>query len=206
MTVTLSERPTRLGSKQLAELRDAIEGMVEDGVKVEILGGEVHTLPTPTVQHDLIVGSIHKQLWRSLDEDVHDLSQRAEFAVDDWNRPQPDLAVISAELRTRILTATIYNASDALLVVEASSPTNGNDDRKWGKKYKAYAKGMVPIYLLVDPHAETGPSLMLFTKPTGTRYQVEEKVPFGAKLVLPAPFNDVAIDSGSFPVTTRDGD
>src|SRR6185312_4308319 len=164
------------------------------------------TLPTPTVQHDLIVGSIHKQLWRSLDEDVHDLSQRAEFAVDDWNRPQPDLAVISAELRTRILTATVYNASDALLVVEVSSPTNGNDDRKWGKKYKAYAKGMVPIYLLVDPHAETGPSLMLFTKPTGTRYQVEEKVPFGAKLVLPAPFNDVAIDSGSFPVTTRDGD
>lgn len=205
--MTLSERPsTRLRREQLIELRDAVEALVEDGVKVEILGGEVHTVPTPTVQHDLIVSRIQKQLLRTLDDEVYDLSQRAEFVVDDWNRPQPDLAVIDTELRLRNLAATVYEASDALLVVEVASPSNGNDDRKWGRKYKAYAKGMVPIYLLVDAHAETGASLTLYTKPTGTRYQVEENVPFGGKLALPAPFEHVTIDSASFPVTTRDGE
>lgn len=206
--MTLSERPprVRLQAGQLRELRDAIERLVEDGVKVEILGGEVRTLPTPTVQHDLIVSELQETFLLGLDRSRYRTSQRAEFAIDAWNSPQPDLAVVSRDLGSRPLTTTEYEASAALLVVEVTSPSNGNDDRKWGKKYKAYAKGMIPVYLLVDPHAAAGPSLTLFTKPTGTRYQVEEQVPFGAKLVLPPPFDQATIDSTSFPLTTKDGD
>ena len=110
-----------------------------------------------------------------------------------------------ATLRDDTLDATEYAAKDALLVVEVASPSNGNDDRKWGRKYKAYAKGLVPIYLLVDPHAETGPSLTLFTQPNGTRYQSETTVHFGTPLRLPEPFDAVTIDLSRFPVPTACG-
>lgn len=67
---------------------------------------------------------------------------------------------------------------------------------------KAYAKGRVPIYLLVDPHAPTGPEIRVFTQPNGKRYQAETIVLFGTPLRLPEPFDAVTIDSSRFPAPT----
>jgi Uma2 family endonuclease len=129
------------------------------------------------------------------------VTEHAEFVVDPFNSPQPDVAVLTTESVERDLDASASPASDALLAVEVTTPSNADDDRKWGEKYKAYAKGLVPIYLLVDPHHEDGPSFALFTEPNGTRYQGEQTLTFGRSIRLPEPFDAVVIDSTRFPVT-----
>jgi Uma2 family endonuclease len=215
MTVTLPERPADLDEEvplnlvepepeepDLDEMRTAIDELVDGRFNVEIIGGEIIVSPLARTLHDLIVSRMHAIFVRALDEDTHNVSQRVEFVVDNKNGPQPDLAIMDAALRAETLEAFEYAAKDALLVVEVASPSNGDDDRKWGRKYKAYAKGMVPIYLLIDPHAETGPSLTLFTQPNGKRYQAEATVPFGTPLQLPEPFDAVTIDSSRFPTPT----
>jgi Uma2 family endonuclease len=205
MTVTLPERPADLIEPEpegpdFATLRSAIDDLVDGRLKVEIIGGEIIVSPLARTLHDRIVNRLNNLLARTLDEDTYDLSQRVEFVVDEANSPQPDLAVMEVAIRDDTLAATEYAAKDALLVVEVTSPSNGVNDRKWGHKYKAYAKGLVPIYLLIDPHAEAGPSLTLFTQPNGTRYQAEATVPFGASLQLPEPFDAVVVDSSRFPM------
>lgn len=206
MTVTLPERPADLDGPEpeldLATVRSAIDDLVDGRYKVEILGGEIIVSPLARTLHDRIVNRLHSHLVRTLDEDAYDLTQRVEFVVDEANSPQPDLAIMDAALRDETLDATEYAAKDALLVVEVTSPSNCTDDRKWGRKYKAYAKGRVPIYLLVDPHAPTGPEITVFTQPNGLRYVAAATVKFGEPLNLPEPFAAVAIDSGRFPVPT----
>jgi Uma2 family endonuclease len=97
------------------------------------------------------------------------------------------------------LDAVAFAPAKALLVVEVAPPSNGEDDRRWGKKYKAYAKGMVPVYLLVDAYDERGPMVSLFTQPNGRRYLVETTALFGTSITLPDPVPAV-IDSAKFPV------
>lgn len=200
MTVTLSEQPTDVEYAFLADARSAIDDLVGDRFKVEILDGRIDVSPLARSGHDEIVGELHLALGDQLDRRRYSLSQRIEFVVDESNHPQPDLAVISKELRRRTMDRTNYPASDALLVVEVTSPSNLMDDRRWGLKYKAYAKGMVPLYLLVDAHAPTGPELTLYSHPTGTRYNVQITVKFGEPLRLVEPFERVVIDSSILPV------
>ncbi len=204
--MTLSERPADAIDGQLAEMRAAIEEALGDRCKVEILGGEIIVSPVARTLHDIIVNDIQQTFFLALDKNEYHSSQRAEFVVDAWNSAQPDLAVMSTALRLDTLAATEYRAADALFVLEVTSPGNASMDRKWGLKYKAYAKGLVPIYLLVDPNDDNGPSFTLFTQPTGTRYQGEQTLPFGSSIKLPAPFEAVVIDSAEFPVPRESED
>jgi Uma2 family endonuclease len=201
MTVTLPERPADLAEPRpdLAALRSAIEDLVGDRAKVEILGGDIIVAPMPRNIHLLTVTLLDRLLTRSL-PDAYVVSERFEFAVDESNSPQPDLAIVPLAAVREDLEALTSRPSEALLVIEVTSPSNAPNDRKWGLKYKAYAKGLVPVYLLIDPYAQDGPSVTLFTDPTGTRYKSENLVPFGKKLSLPEPFDAVVIDTSTFPV------
>lgn len=185
---------------RLAEMRSTIELALGDGCKVQILGGNVIVSPLARNLHMLIVTAVRRALDRGCDPDEYIVTERVEFVVDAFNSPQPDIAVIRCTAAEKDLEATASPIADALLVVEVTSPSNSGDDRKWGPKYKAYAKGFVPIYLLIDPQSEDGPSMTLFTEPNGTRFVHETTVPFGEVVWLPEPFEAVVIDSGRFPV------
>lgn len=69
-----------------------------------------------------------------------------------------------------------------------------------GKKYRAYARAGVPMYLLLDRFDIRGAMATLFTEPNedGT-YKRSDPVPFGKPLLLPAPF-DVTLPTDGFPV------
>ena len=204
--MTLPERPADLDGPEpeldLATVRSAIDDLVDGRYKVEILGGEIIVSPLARTLHDRIVSRLEHMIYDAIGDESYDLSQRVEFVVDEENSPQPDLAIMDAALRENTLDATEYAAKDALLVVEVTSPSNCTDDRKWGRKYKAYAKGRVPLYLLIDPHAPTGPEITVFTQPNGLRYIAAATVKFGEPLNLPEPFDAVSIDSSRFPVPT----
>ncbi|WP_169801308.1 Uma2 family endonuclease, partial [Streptomyces kanamyceticus] len=88
------------------------------------------------------------------------------------------------------------DASEALLVVEITSPSNAKDDRT--KKLWAYGHAPVPAYLLVDRFDEHGPTATLFTGPQNGAYKHAERVPFGESLTLSEPFAAV-VDTADFP-------
>jgi hypothetical protein len=66
MTVTLSDDPARLGSTTVAELRSAIEDLVGDRAKVEILGGEVIVSPLAIGLHDRIVSRLEHMIYDAI--------------------------------------------------------------------------------------------------------------------------------------------
>lgn len=201
--MTLSERPADVVDGEPAALRTAIEETLGDRCKVEILEAKIIVSPLARNLHTLIVTRVRRMLDEGCDQNTFIVTERAEFSVDLRNSPQPDIAVLPTHVVERDLDATVTPASDVLLIVEVTSPSNGGDDRKWGPKYKAYAKGLVPAYLLVDPHDENGPSFTLFTQPNGTRFQGEHTLPFGGAIRLPEPFDRVLIDSAEFPVPRK---
>ncbi|WP_329157896.1 Uma2 family endonuclease [Streptomyces anulatus] len=89
-------------------------------------------------------------------------------------------------------------ASDGrALVVEITPRGNAREDRT--KKYRAYARAGVPMYLLIDRFDTRGPMATLFTEPNedGT-FKHTDAVPFGKPLALPSPF-DVQLMTGEFP-------
>ncbi|WP_051451555.1 Uma2 family endonuclease [Actinospica robiniae] len=198
MTVTLSGRPADALDGDLAAKRAAIEDVLGDHSKVEILGGEIIVSPMARNIHLVLVQSVLRQLLPHIPEDWA-VVEKLELSVDASNCPQPDLTVLPLSVPRSDLMATQNPSGQALLVVEVTSPSNGNDDRKWGRKYKAYAKGLVPVYLLIDPYAESGPTVTVFTGPNGKRYTAESAVEFGTPLRLPEPFDAVVIDSARFP-------
>lgn len=201
--MTLLERPADVIDSELAQLRAEADEVFGDRCKVEILGGKIIVSPMARNLHLLIVTQVRRLLDRGCDPEEFVVTERVELTVDKFSSPQPDLAVLTRETVERDLDATASPASEGLLVVEVTSPSNGDDDRKWGPKYKAYAKGLVPVYLLIDPHDEKGPSFTLFTQPNGTRYQGELNLPFGNHIRLPEPFDAVVIDSARFPVPSE---
>ncbi|MDX5575950.1 Uma2 family endonuclease [Streptomyces sp. ID01-9D] len=80
---------------------------------------------------------------------------------------------------------------------EITSRGNAREDRT--KKYRAYARAGVPMYLLIDRFDTRGPMVTLFTEPNedGT-YKHTDAVPFGKPMVVPSPF-DVRLPTDEFP-------
>jgi Uma2 family endonuclease len=204
MAAVLPERSLTPTVRTVADLRTAIEDVVGDKFKLEILGGELIVSPLARSLHLIIVTAVRRALDHVCDPEEFAVTERAELVVDEENSPQPDITILRQAMLEEALYATRYPAGEALLVVEVASPSNGEDDRRWGKKYKAYAKGMVPIYLLIDPYDERGPMISLFTEPNGRRYQVETCVLFGTPVTLPEPF-PATIESSKFPVPVDEG-
>lgn len=93
----------------------------------------------------------------------------------------PDLAVVPAELAK---TEGPLLPDQTLLVVEVTSPSNGDTDRT--VKRRRYAQYGAPLYLLVDRQERT---CTLFAQPGQLGYtRVEGPHPFGTAVHLPAPF------------------
>ncbi|KQV14562.1 MULTISPECIES: Uma2 family endonuclease [unclassified Kitasatospora] len=99
----------------------------------------------------------------------------------------PDLAVVPVELAK---TEGALLPDQTLLVVEVTSPSNGETDRT--VKRRRYGQYGAPVYLLVDRQLR---ECTLFTEPGRLGYEsVDGPHPFGTPVRLPAPF-DVEIDT-----------
>lgn len=103
----------------------------------------------------------------------------------------PDLAVVPAEFFERDARAVLPDQT--LLVVEITSPSNGETDRV--TKRKRYAEYGAPLYLLVDRQEAT---CTLFSEPGRLGYtRVAGPYPFGTPLALPEPFG-LELDTSGF--------
>lgn len=85
--------------------------------------------------------------------------------------------------------------TDGLVMVgEIVSPGSAEDDRH--RKPGAYARGGVPLMLLVDPIGEP-PTVTVFSRPAEGRYAERTEVEMGEKLHIPDPVDHV-LDTAVF--------
>ncbi|MFI6948735.1 Uma2 family endonuclease [Streptomyces sp. NPDC050422] len=173
---------------------------VPEGWRAEIDEGQIVLVPPPHAHHNGIAAKVQRRLYANL-PDALEIYQTLGVHVAPLDKLYvPDLVVMPAELidAADSESSDPVDASEALLVVEITSKGNARDDRT--KKYRAYARAGVPMYLLIDRFDTRGAMATLFTEPNedGT-YKRSDPVPFGKPLDMPAPF-DVTLATDAFPV------
>lgn len=151
-----------------------------DGVKVELLRGEIVMMASPDLVHNIIVMLIGRQIpighWYALQTQDVDI-------VNEASEPVPDLVVVAPEALPgsgRLLPSSLIT-----MVVEVVSKTSV--ERDYRIKRSVYAAGGVPLYLIVDPIMA---QCVLLTRPAGqgekADYEGQDVKKFGVALPLDA--------------------
>lgn len=128
---------------------DEYEHLPNDGMRYEILDGELAMTPAPSTEHQRISRHLQFLLYRALE-----LTGRAEVfdapfdvELDRENLVQPDLVVVLAEHRDRLTPRRLVGPPD--LAVEILSPSTAPQDLE--TKLRLYARFGVTGYWVVDP-------------------------------------------------------
>lgn len=167
---------------------------IPHGWHAEILEGTVVVTPPPANAHNTVADLLHEQFVLAKHEDWGVHQTQAIELTSTGDVYIPDLMIYP---RSKIPNSGLHvPAEHALLVVEITSPSNADHDRK--RKLWGYAHGPVPLYLFVDRHAKDGPHVTLYSKPEQGAYQHMVRAPFGDTITLPEPF-DLKIDTARFP-------
>ncbi|OKJ01550.1 restriction endonuclease [Streptomyces sp. CB01249] len=173
---------------------------VPEGWHAEIEAERIRLVPPSHAHHAAIAAEVQRCLYARLPDELGSYRTLSVHAAPLGKLYVPDVVVMPSELIAAADPDTLdpMDASDALLVVEITSKGNAREDRT--KKYRAYARAGVPMYLLIDRFDTRGAMVTLFTEPSehGT-YKHSDAVPFGKPLALPAPF-DVTLPTDGFPV------
>ncbi|OKJ78595.1 Uma2 family endonuclease [Streptomyces sp. CB02460] len=173
---------------------------VPEGWRAEIDEGQIVLVPPPHAHHNGIAEKVQRRLYVNLPDELGVYQTLGVHVAPLDKLYVPDLVVMPSELIDAADpdVSAPMDASEALLVVEITSKGNAREDRT--KKYRAYARAGVPMYLLIDRFDTRGAMATLFTEPGehGT-YKHSDAVPFGKPLALPAPF-DVTLPTDGFPV------
>ncbi|MFE0400510.1 MULTISPECIES: Uma2 family endonuclease [Streptomyces] len=149
-----------------------------EGVRVELLRGEIVMMASPDLVHNMIVEDVLDQIprkrWSRLQTQDIDIPDEA-------SEPVPDLVVL--ERAARPASDSLLPSSLVTMVVEVVSRTS--IQRDYEIKRSIYAAGKVPVYLIVDPIMA---QCVLLTRPVGRRddadYQRQQVTKFGAPLPL----------------------
>ncbi|MFF7163035.1 Uma2 family endonuclease [Streptomyces sp. NPDC008086] len=149
-----------------------------EGVKVELLRGEIVMMASPDLVHNMIVEDVLDQIprkrWSRLQTQDVDI-------LDEASEPVPDLVVLEREARPA--SGRLLPSSLITMVVEVVSKTSVQRD--YEIKRSIYAAGKVPVYLIVDPVMA---QCVLLTRPVGrgdnADYQRQQVTKFGAPLPL----------------------
>lgn len=172
---------------------------VPEGWRAEIDEGQIVLVPPPHAHHNGIAAKVQRRLYRDLPEEL-EIYQTLGIHVAPLDKLYvPHLVVMPSELIDAAdpESGDPMDASDVLLIVEITSKGNARENRT--KKYRAYARAAVPMYLLIDRFDTRGAMATLFTEPNedGT-YKRSDAVPFGKPLTLPEPF-DTTLLTADFP-------
>ncbi|MEU6369049.1 Uma2 family endonuclease [Streptomyces sp. NPDC046931] len=161
-----------------------------EGVRVELLRGEIVMTASPDLVHNMIVEDVLDQIprnrWARLQTQDVDV-------LDEASEPVPDLVVLERDLMPR--SGRLLPSPLITMVVEVVSKTSVARD--YEVKRSIYAAGKVPAYLIVDPVMA---QCVLLTNPDGegerAGYQTQHVTKFGAG--LPLAILGIELDTSEF--------
>ncbi|MCX0243585.1 Uma2 family endonuclease [Streptomyces drozdowiczii] len=158
-----------------------------EGFRAELIEGEIVVTPPPDGDHEDYIGLILEQVM------AHSRT-RMQFAGNKGlklssggrcpkNHAIPDGTFAPKALRLYRGAASWMPCEGVALVVEVTSSKPAADREA---KRHCYARGPIPLYLLVDREDS---SVTLFSDPEGDDYRQHCTVPFGKAVRLPEPFS-----------------
>lgn len=122
----------------------------DDGLRRELLQGELLVSPSPRVRHQRIVGRLHAQIAAHIDEHggAEVLLAPMDVVLSNITVLEPDLLIV-ADRQSDIVTEMNIQGPPALVIEVLSDP---RVDRI--RKRDLYARYGVPEYWIVDPDAD----------------------------------------------------
>ncbi|OUC96663.1 Uma2 family endonuclease [Streptomyces swartbergensis] len=181
---------TAIAHEPLTQEEVLLEGFLAldtpEGFRAELIEGEIVVTPPPDGDHEDYIGLIVEQ--------VHMRSRtRMQFAGTKGlilrkggdcpkDRVIPDGTFAPRELRLYRGAGSWMPCDGVTMVLEVTS-TRPKADRE--AKRRCYARGGIPLYLLVDREAS---SVTLFSDPEKDDYREHCTRPLGKSITLPAPF------------------
>jgi Uma2 family endonuclease len=143
--------------------------MPDDGLRREIIAGELLVNPAPRIRHQAILLALQEELlaFFGTERAYRPLPAPVELRITPYDVVQPDLVVLpAAYVRQQGLRNFIEEPP--LLVVEILSPSTASSDRR--AKMALYARFGIPEYWIVDPDR---PSLDAFALVGGAYVPIE---------------------------------
>ncbi|HZB32049.1 MAG TPA: Uma2 family endonuclease [Streptosporangiaceae bacterium] len=166
-----------------------------EGFKAELIDGDSIVSPPPGGQHDRAISRLIRQVIQRSSTDM-DVSGNRGLALPRGDRCPtdhaiPDVVFAPVELDVLADDDAYMPPHGVALVVEVTS-TRPDNDR--GAKRHCYARGGIPLYVLVDRDRRT---VTLFSEPSGDDYAESHSAAFGKPIQLPAPFS-FELDTADF--------
>ncbi|MDT3398707.1 Uma2 family endonuclease [Streptomyces sp. B1866] len=174
-----------------AERDTLLEGFLAlktpEGFRAELIEGEIVVTPPPNGDHENNLSRIANQVIRKSASDM-DVSGNKGLKVPRGglcpkNHVIPDWTFAPATLHLFHHAEPWMPCDGVAMVCEVTSAWA---DRDRTAKRHCYARGGIPLYLLVDRERS---SVTLFSDPEKDDYGQMDTVPFGKQLDLPAPFS-----------------
>lgn len=158
-----------------------------EGLRAELIEREIIVTGVPDGDHERHISVIIEQVFTKAVIDM-DFSGNKGLKVPRaaWSVPDhviPDGTLVVSEQRLFRGAAPWMPCEGVSMVVEV---TSSRPDRDRETKRHCYARGSIPLYLLVDREKS---SVTLFGDPEKADYREAIRVPFGKSLDLPAPFS-----------------
>jgi Uma2 family endonuclease len=157
-----------------------------EGFRAELIEGEIVVTPPPDGDHEDYISLILTQVIKMSQTEMQSSGNKGLKIASGGQRPSnhaiPDITFAPKEKRLFRGAASWMPCEGVEMTVEVTST---RPDRDRTAKHHCYARGGIPLYLLVDRHRST---ITLFSDPEGEEYNTQHTVAFGKKLSLPKPF------------------
>ncbi|MEW1581390.1 Uma2 family endonuclease [Streptomyces microflavus] len=183
MTAGAQEQPTQAGI--------LLEGFLSlgtpEGFRAELIEGEIVVKPLPDGDHEACINAVLKQVLRKSRTDMDFSGNKGlELPRGEEDRPRnhavPD-GTFAATKRRLFRGADPWMPCEGVALVVEVTSTKPQADRE--AKRRCYARGGIPLYLLIDRDAG---SVTLFSDPESADYRQHLTIPYGKPLPLPEPF------------------
>lgn len=161
---------------ELYERMDPVEGFSQ-----EYIDGAIVMMATPNTIHNRIVDLIRESFPSS---HYARWSTQAVAIAEQSDRPDPDLTITHADHADDFFKAVPSEL--VLFTLEVVSTTRACKQHDYENKPRLYARGRIPVYLLVDPNDGTW---RLHSEPDdhAAEYRTVHKGVFGEPVELPEP-------------------
>ncbi len=181
---------TAMAHEPLTQAEVLLEGFLAldtpEGFRAELIEGEIVVTPPPDGDHEDYISQIVKQVIRRSRTDMDFSGNKGLKLKSGGDCPKdhviPDGTFAPAALRLYRGAESWMPCEGVAMVLEVTS-AKPRADRE--TKRRCYARGGIPLYLLVDREAS---SVTLFSQPENDDYRGLCTLPFGKPLTLPEPF------------------